>query len=60
MEGTTYREAIANIWSNAEIDDVDSIMADIDQRYNDALQKADQTVVALYALKDGVTPEKSK
>ena len=60
VEGTTYREAIANIWSNAEIDDVDSIMADIDQRYNDALQKADQTVVALYALKDGVTPEKSK
>ena len=36
------------------------IMADIDQRYNDALQKADQSVVALYALKEGVTPERSK
>ena len=60
VEGTTYREAIANIWANAELDDVDSIMADIDQRYNDALQKADQSVVALYALKEGVTPERSK
>lgn len=60
VEGTTYREAIANIWSNAAIDDVDAIMADVDQRYNAALQKADQAVVALYELKEGVTAEKSK
>ena len=60
VEGTTYREAIANIWANGALDDVDGIMADVDKRYNDALQKADQSVVALYELKDGVTAEKSK
>lgn len=60
VEGTVYREAIANIWSNVELDDVDAVMADLDQRYNDALSKADPEEVKLYMLKDGVTPEKSK
>lgn len=60
IEGTTYREAIANIWSNAPLDDVEGIMADVDKRYNDALAKVDQETIALYALKDGVRIEKSK
>ena len=60
VEGTTYREAIANIWANPELDDVEAIMSDVDQRYNDALAKADQATVDLYVLKDGVTAVKGK
>lgn len=55
IEGTTYREAIVNIWTNSALDDVEAIMADVDQRYNDALAAADSEKVDLYVLKDGVT-----
>lgn len=55
VEGLTYREVIANIWANQEEDDVESIMADCDKRYNDALALADPETVALYALPEGVT-----
>ena len=55
VEGTTYREAIVNMWANPELDDVEAIMADVDQRYNDALSKVDPEKVALYILKDGVS-----
>ncbi len=60
VEGTTYREAMVNIWTNPDLDDVEGIMADIDQRYNDALSKADQATVDLYVLPEGVTPESGK
>lgn len=60
IEGTTYREAIVNIWSDPKLNDVKAEMADVDKRYNDALAKADQEQVAQYTLKDGVTPEKTK
>ncbi len=60
VEGTTYREAIVNIWANPELDDVEAIMADVDARYNAALAKVDPALVALYVLPDGVTPVASK
>ena len=60
IEGTTYREAMVNIWTNPGLDDVEGIMADVDQRYNDALAKADQATVDLYVLPEGVTPELSE
>lgn len=60
IEGTTYREEILNIWTNPKLDDVDSIMADVDKRYNDALAAADQSKVDLYVLPEGVTAEPSK
>ncbi len=56
VEGLTYREVIANIWANHDLDDVAAIMADCDQRYNDALAKADPETVAMYVLPEGVTP----
>ena len=51
---------MVNIWTNPDLDDVEGIMADIDQRYNDALSKADQATVDLYVLPEGVTPESGK
>lgn len=60
VEGTTYREAIVNIWANPELDDVAAIMGDVDARYNAALAKADQDTVALYVLPEGVSAVPSK
>jgi multiple sugar transport system substrate-binding protein len=60
VEGTTYREAIVNIWTNPALDDVESIMADVDARYNAALAKADPETVALYVLPEGVSALPSK
>lgn len=60
LEGPTYREVIANIWANPAKDDVASIMADCDKRYNDALAQVDPAIVALYALPEGVTPVAGK
>jgi multiple sugar transport system substrate-binding protein len=56
IEGATYREAMLNAWTNADLDDVDGILADVDARYNAALAKADQAKVDLYVLPAGVTP----
>ncbi len=60
LEGPTYREVIANIWANPAKDDVASIMADCDKRYNDALAQVDPAIVAQYALPEGVTPVAGK
>lgn len=60
VEGTTYREAILNIWTNPELDDVEAIMADVDARYNAALAEVDQATLDLYALPEGVTAVASK
>lgn len=60
VEGTTYREAIVNIWATPGVDDVEAIMADVDARYNAALAEADPATVALYVLPEGVTPVASK
>ena len=60
LEGPTYREVLANIWANPAKDDVVSIMADCDKRYNDALAQVDPAIVAQYALPEGVTPVAGK
>lgn len=60
VEGTTYREAITNMWTNPALDDVESVMADVDKRYNEALEKVDPAIVDLYVIPDGVSPEKGK
>lgn len=60
VEGTTYREAITNMWTNPALDDVESVMADVDRRYNDALEKVDPEIIDLYVIPDGVSPEKGK
>ena len=60
VEGTTYREAITNICTNPGLDDVDAIMADVDQRYNDALSKIDPAVIDLYMIPEGQSPVKGK
>lgn len=60
VEGTTYREAIINMWVTPELDDVEAVMADVDKRYNDALAEIDEETLALYDLPEGVTAEVSK
>lgn len=60
VEGTTYREAIVNIWANPALDDVAAIMADVDSRYNAALADVDPALVDLYVLPEGVTPVAGK
>ncbi len=60
FEGGTYREAIANMWTDPELNDVDAVMAEIDEKYNKALAEVDQETVDLYILPEGVNPEKSK
>jgi len=60
VEGTTYREAITNMWTNPDLDDVAAVMQDVDKRYNEALEKVDSAIVDLYVIPDGVSPEKGK
>ena len=60
VEGTTYREAIVNMWTNPALDDVEAVMADVDKRYNDALANVDPAIVDLYVIPEGVSPEKGK
>lgn len=60
VEGTTYREAIVNIWANPELDDVEAVMADVDARYNAALEEVDPELIALYDLPEGVSAEAGK
>ena len=58
FEGETYREAIANIWTDSKVNDVEKIMAEIDAKYNAALSEIDPAIVDLYILPEGVTPIK--
>jgi multiple sugar transport system substrate-binding protein len=60
VEGSTYREAIANMWTDPKVDDVAAVMADVDARYNAALKNVDPATLDLYKLKDGVTVERTK
>ena len=46
-----------------QIDDVDALMADVDERYNAALEEARKEngdVIDLYVIPDGTSPEKGK
>lgn len=60
IEGATYRETIANIWTDPKANDVEKIMAEVDEKYNKALQKVDPAKLNLYKLPAGVTVERSK
>ncbi|MHB8131372.1 MAG: ABC transporter substrate-binding protein [Mobilitalea sp.] len=60
IEGATYREIIANMWTDPEVNDVEKIMAEADEKYNAALSEVDPAKLALYQLSDGVTIEKTK
>ncbi len=60
FEGLTYREAIANMWTDPALNDVEKTMKEIDDKYNAALAKVDPATLALYKLADGVTIERSK
>ncbi len=60
FEGVTYREAIANMWTDPALNDVDTIMKEIDDKYNAALAKVDPATLALYKLSDGVKIERTK
>ncbi len=60
VEGATYRDAIANIWTDPEINDVEAIMAEIDEKYNAALEKVDPATLDLYRLPEGLSIERSK
>ena len=48
------------MWTNPALDDVESVMADVDKRYNDALANVDPAIVDLYVIPEGVSPEKGK
>lgn len=56
VEGTTYREAIVNMWTNPALDDVAAVMQDVDDRYNAALAEIDSEIIDLYKIPDGVSP----
>lgn len=60
VEGTTYREAIVNMWTNPDLDDVEAVMKDVDERYNQALAEVDQGVVDLYVIPEGISPLSGK
>lgn len=60
FEGDTYRDAISKMWTDPAVNDVEAIMADIDAKYNAALEKVEADKLALYALPDGVTVERTK
>ena len=60
VEGTTYREAIVNMWTNPDLDDVEAVMKDVDERYNQALAEVGQGVVDLYVIPEGISPLSGK
>jgi multiple sugar transport system substrate-binding protein len=60
FEGTTYREAIANIWTDPALNDVETTMKEIDDKYNAALAAVDTAKIDLYKLSEGVTTERTK
>lgn len=59
FEGDTYRDAISKIWTDPALNDVEGIMAEIDAKYNAALEKVDPAILDLYRLPEGVTVERS-
>ena len=59
FEGETYREAIANMWTDPALNDVDAVMGAIDEKYNKALGELDQDMIDLYELPEGVTVERT-
>lgn len=60
FEGDTYRDAISNIWTDPSVNDVETIMADIDAKYNAALAEVDPAILELYRLPEGVTVERTQ
>ena len=48
------------MWTNPDLDDVEAVMKDVDERYNAALEKVDQGVVDLYVIPDGNSPLSGK
>lgn len=60
FEGVTYREAIANMWTDPALNDVEAVMKEIDDKYNAALAKVDPATLALYKLPAGVVIERTK
>lgn len=59
FEGETYREAIANMWTDPALNDVDAVMGEIDEKYNKALEEIDQAMIDLYELPEGVVVERT-
>lgn len=60
VEGTAYRDAITAIWANPDLDDVEAVMKDVDERYNTALEsQVDKETLDLYTLGES-SPEKGK
>ena len=60
FEGLTYREVIANMWTDPALNDVEATMAEVDAKYNAALAELAPEVIDLYSLPDGVIVERSK
>ena len=63
FEGKAYRQVIVDAWANAGLDDIDALMADVDERYNKALEEArveNGEIIDLYAIPEGVSPEVGK
>ncbi|NLO10699.1 MAG: extracellular solute-binding protein [Clostridiales bacterium] len=60
FEGDTYRDAISKMWTDPAVNDVETIMAEIDAKYNAALEKVDSAKLDLYRLPDGVTVERTR
>lgn len=60
FEGDTYRDAISKMWTDPEVNDVETIMAEIDAKYNAALEKVDAATLELYRLPDGVIVERTR
>ncbi len=60
FEGITYREAIANMWTDPAVNDVEKTMKEIDEKYNTALTEVHPATLELYKLPDSVTIERSK
>lgn len=60
FEGDTYRDAISKIWTDPPVNDVETIMAEIDAKYNAALAEVDPAILELYRLPEGVTVERTQ
>jgi hypothetical protein len=60
FEGDTYRDAIAKMWTDPAVNDVEKTMKEIDDKYNEALKAVDPATLALYKLPEGVTVERTK
>jgi len=60
IEGTTWREAIINFFAGQSGSDAAAILADVDTRYNKALEELDDEKLALFTLPEGTQLEKGK